>query len=389
MLDWRLLTVTLPRGADTAFTVTVDRGTGGQPQHRAQITFARATGAELSWKPFAAGTPGRRLRSVLRFAHTGEVLGLAGQTVAMLVSLGGAVLVWTGLALSTRRFAAWRARRARRAGDAEEAPARAPGARPERGAARGAQRGGVAAGAASVRPCRASTARSRSCGSACTRKSSAPVIVRAASSALTIAPSVACTVAANSGLRRALGSISVRTIAVSAAGARVGRAERDEDVARRVLPEPAHAPTPSATRVATRRSWCGRSGASVATTTMIEPAPASASPEPPSRAGAAPASAQRGTRGPERRVARGDARQQVGDRLAHRHAGDAQQAALAVVALHEHAHRPAALLGRQAARRGADAALEAVADHPRAAAHVPSATGPPPPSRARRARARR
>ncbi|HZF67398.1 MAG TPA: PepSY-associated TM helix domain-containing protein, partial [Gemmatirosa sp.] len=53
MVDWRIVTVTLPKAADTAFTVAVDRGTGGQPQHRAQITFARATGAELSWKPFA------------------------------------------------------------------------------------------------------------------------------------------------------------------------------------------------------------------------------------------------------------------------------------------------------------------------------------------------
>jgi uncharacterized iron-regulated membrane protein len=125
MLDWRILTVTLPKAADTTFTVAVDRGTGGEPQKRATIVMARATGTELSWKPFAANTPGRRLRSVLRFAHTGEVLGLAGQTVAMLVSLGGAVLVWTGLALSARRLQAWRARRARRADEArvERAPA--------------------------------------------------------------------------------------------------------------------------------------------------------------------------------------------------------------------------------------------------------------------------
>jgi len=47
----------------------------------------------------------------LRFAHTGEVLGLPGQTVAGLVSLGAAVLVWTGLALAWRRFRAWRGRR--------------------------------------------------------------------------------------------------------------------------------------------------------------------------------------------------------------------------------------------------------------------------------------
>jgi uncharacterized iron-regulated membrane protein len=33
-----------------------------------------------------------------------------GQTIAGLASLGGVVLVWTGLALTWRRFRAWRAR---------------------------------------------------------------------------------------------------------------------------------------------------------------------------------------------------------------------------------------------------------------------------------------
>jgi uncharacterized iron-regulated membrane protein len=60
----------------------------------------------------AAGAerPGRRARSISRFLHTGEVLGLLGQTIAGLASLGGVVLVWTGLALTWRRFRAWRAR---------------------------------------------------------------------------------------------------------------------------------------------------------------------------------------------------------------------------------------------------------------------------------------
>src|SRR3712207_8450966 len=45
-----------------------------------------------------------RIRNTMRFAHTGEVLGIPGQTVAGIVSAGGAVLVWTGLALAWRRF---------------------------------------------------------------------------------------------------------------------------------------------------------------------------------------------------------------------------------------------------------------------------------------------
>ena len=48
----------------------------------------------------------------MRFAHTGEVLGIPGQTIAGLVSAGGAVLVWTGMALAWRRLRSWRKRRA-------------------------------------------------------------------------------------------------------------------------------------------------------------------------------------------------------------------------------------------------------------------------------------
>jgi hypothetical protein len=48
---------------------------------------------------------------LLRFAHTGEVAGIVGQTVAGLVSAGGAFLVWTGLALAFRRFRVWAGRR--------------------------------------------------------------------------------------------------------------------------------------------------------------------------------------------------------------------------------------------------------------------------------------
>ena len=108
---WRILTLTVPKPGADSVRFTVDRGTGGQPQARATLVLDRATGGELKWEPFSAVTPGRRARLVLRFAHTGEVLGIFGQTLAGLVTLGAAFLVWTGLALSLRRFLAWRGRR--------------------------------------------------------------------------------------------------------------------------------------------------------------------------------------------------------------------------------------------------------------------------------------
>jgi uncharacterized iron-regulated membrane protein len=124
---WRSITLTLPSKPDAPATFAIDAGTGGQPQKRAELQLDRATGAEVRWQPFSAGTPGRRLRSILRFAHTGEVLGIVGQTIAGLVSLGAVFLVYTGLALAWRRLRKWTRRRRRFGahGETRRAPARA------------------------------------------------------------------------------------------------------------------------------------------------------------------------------------------------------------------------------------------------------------------------
>lgn len=121
--DWRILTLQLPEKPDAPVVFSIDRGDGGQPQKRAQLSLHRATGQVVLWEPFSSNTSGRRLRSILRFAHTGEVLGIPGQTLAGLVTLGSVILVWTGVALSLRRFVAWRGRRRR------PAPPTAPRAR--------------------------------------------------------------------------------------------------------------------------------------------------------------------------------------------------------------------------------------------------------------------
>jgi uncharacterized iron-regulated membrane protein len=110
---WQILTVRLPQAAGAAFTATVDRGDGGEPHRRGTLTIDAATGEITSWEPFASQTPGRRARSFVRFAHTGEVFGLVGQTMAGLASAGGALLAYSGIALSLRRLVAWRRARQR------------------------------------------------------------------------------------------------------------------------------------------------------------------------------------------------------------------------------------------------------------------------------------
>ena len=110
MAGWQTINVTIPRPNSSRVTLALDAGDGGQPQKKAVLTFDQRTGAIVSWEPFSSQSPGRRTRTWLRFAHTGEVYGLPGQTFAGLVTGAAAVLVWTGLALALRRLLALRRR---------------------------------------------------------------------------------------------------------------------------------------------------------------------------------------------------------------------------------------------------------------------------------------
>ncbi|MBL0939331.1 MAG: PepSY domain-containing protein [Gemmatimonadaceae bacterium] len=122
MPDWRSMSLAWPKAADAPLVYSIDRGMGGEPHKRATLTISR-TGDAPKWAVFGDQSVGRRARSIMRFTHTGEVLGFWGQTIAGLVSLGGAVLVYTGLALSLRRFVAWRRRAASAAPVAAEVTA--------------------------------------------------------------------------------------------------------------------------------------------------------------------------------------------------------------------------------------------------------------------------
>lgn len=108
---WRTIATRLATNAKAPIVLTVDEGYAGQPQKRNTLTFDRSSGAVVKNETFDQLSAGRRARSWLRFAHTGEIYGLAGQTIAGIASAGGAFLVYTGLALATRRLLAWFRRR--------------------------------------------------------------------------------------------------------------------------------------------------------------------------------------------------------------------------------------------------------------------------------------
>lgn len=111
--DWQTLTLALPDADSRHAVFTIDEGNGGEPQKRHTLTLDRVTGETVIWAPFASLSSGYKARRWVRFLHTGEALGIAGQTIAGLASIAAAIMVWTGLALALRRFSRWRLRKQR------------------------------------------------------------------------------------------------------------------------------------------------------------------------------------------------------------------------------------------------------------------------------------
>ncbi|MGD8289114.1 MAG: PepSY-associated TM helix domain-containing protein [Gemmatimonadota bacterium] len=101
---WRTMSVTVPDEADEEVRISIDRGWGGAPQKRHTLTYDAASGRETAFSSYEDQSPGRRFRTYLRFAHTGEYYGLLGQTLAGLASFAGVLLVWSGIALAWRRL---------------------------------------------------------------------------------------------------------------------------------------------------------------------------------------------------------------------------------------------------------------------------------------------
>ena len=109
--EWTTISLRLPDNAAAPLTFSIDRGDGGRPDLRSQLTLAPATGEVVRWEPFSSYNRGRQLRAWARFSHTGEAGGLLGQSLAASASVGASFLVLTGFSLGIRRFLAWKGRR--------------------------------------------------------------------------------------------------------------------------------------------------------------------------------------------------------------------------------------------------------------------------------------
>lgn len=105
---WQTVTMRLPDRPGAAVSFTMNDAQNWNSFARSQLTLDPATARIVRWEPYADGSRGQKWRGWIRFGHTGELGGVVGQCLAGGASLGGVVLVWTGLSLALRRLVGWR-----------------------------------------------------------------------------------------------------------------------------------------------------------------------------------------------------------------------------------------------------------------------------------------
>ena len=89
----------------------MDRGNGFRPDLRSTLVLHRETGKVVKRETYADLGKAQSTRIWIRWLHTGEAGGWAGQTLAGIASLAGCFLVYTGWMLSWKRFQTWLVRR--------------------------------------------------------------------------------------------------------------------------------------------------------------------------------------------------------------------------------------------------------------------------------------
>ncbi len=105
---WRSITARLPARAGAPILFSIVDARSWNAFARSQLTVNSKTAAVVKWEPYDEQSRGQKWRGWVRFGHTGELAGLPGQIVAGVACVGGAFLVYTGLALALRRLAASR-----------------------------------------------------------------------------------------------------------------------------------------------------------------------------------------------------------------------------------------------------------------------------------------
>lgn len=104
---WQSISTRLPLSPKGPVTFALDEGNGARPDKRSQLMLDPKSGGLVEHKTYPAQGAGQKARAWLRWIHTGEAGGIAGQFVAALATAAAVVLVWTGIALALRRLRRW------------------------------------------------------------------------------------------------------------------------------------------------------------------------------------------------------------------------------------------------------------------------------------------
>jgi uncharacterized iron-regulated membrane protein len=102
--DWKSINLRLPQGNRPNVVAVIEEPITPNPYGPSLLNLNPQTAEVIKWDAYQDYNLGRRLRIWVRAIHTGEAGGVLGQCIAALAMLGAMVLVWTGLALSWRRF---------------------------------------------------------------------------------------------------------------------------------------------------------------------------------------------------------------------------------------------------------------------------------------------
>jgi uncharacterized iron-regulated membrane protein len=101
---WQTITLRFGENPGVPLIFIADEGNSSRPDQRAQLTFNAKTGEIQKFEPYASHNLGRQIRMWVKPLHTGEALGIVGQTIAAFGAAAALILVWTGFGLALRRF---------------------------------------------------------------------------------------------------------------------------------------------------------------------------------------------------------------------------------------------------------------------------------------------
>lgn len=102
--QWETLILRLPSKGQKAVQVTLLHDSQSGFARRSSLQLEAKTGEVIQWTPYHSQSLAQRARVWVRYLHSGEALGIIGQTVMAITSLVSVLLVFTGLAMTWRRF---------------------------------------------------------------------------------------------------------------------------------------------------------------------------------------------------------------------------------------------------------------------------------------------